>query len=507
MPPSKLNLDTDPPKELDEEGQALWKKLAPYSQEQLLTFWPSLSSEEKSALKADCESVDLDQLKKWFERTVESPAVKSHAKLNPVADVANCIDLVPTEDMKKWEARGLELIRENKLAVLLMAGGQGTRLGSKKPKGMYPLELPSTDCLYGLQAKRIRKVQQLASAAGGDSEKACVVLWYIMTSDGTNNETKAYFEANGYWGIDKENVIFFQQNEIPALMDDGKMLLIEKNKISRSPDGNGGLYSSMKTNGILDHMEQKGVGYVHIYGVDNVLVKVADPRFLGYCDHIGVEVGAKCVVKKDPDEKVGLICKNGDRYEVMEYSEITDDARSRRNEKGDLVFNAGNIVNHLYTFEFMKNKACAMEDQLKHHVARKKLPHVGADGNRVAPNEPNGIKLEKFVFDVFQFADSLAVVQVSREAEFSPLKNAVDPKNPRDCVVTCRAHLYSLHRKYLLAAGVKFVDDAGNEIKPEDLNETHVCEICPSVSFAGEGLEEVVKKSPTMKFPIYITEA
>ena len=351
--------------------------------------------------------------------------------------------------------------------------------------------------LFEIQAKRILRLQNLASAKTG---KPCVITWYIMTSS-TFDDTLKFFEDNSYWGLDSKNVILFKQNQIPCLLDNGTMLLSKTNGIARSPDGNGGLYSSMVKQGVLDDMIKRKLEFIHIYGVDNVLCKVADPRFLGFCQKSGVEVGAKCVVKKEPTEKVGLICMMGDQYEVMEYSEITPDAMEKRRPDGQLVFNAANIVQHLYTMEFMKT-ACAREDSLKHHVARKKLPFVDDSGALVKPTAENGVKLEKFVFDVFRFAKKLAVVQVSRESDFAPLKNASSAG--KDCVETCRAALYSLHRGYLLSAGAQFVDAEGKEIPADALNETHACEIDPLITYSGEGLEEYVKANPKLTFPVDI---
>jgi UDP-N-acetylglucosamine/UDP-N-acetylgalactosamine diphosphorylase len=490
-------MTTKAPADWDADGTALWELLAPFGQEHLLKFWAELSAEDKAILKSDITALDLTQVTRWFARTMDSP-VGINGALRPVPDekVADSTLLNPTEEMLRWEKLGLEQIADGKFAVLLMAGGQGTRLGSTNPKGMFPLELPTCKSLYELQAKRILRLQALALKQTG---KAGIITWYIMTSSGTEPGTRKFFEEHNYWGIKPEDVVMFKQNEIPAYMDNGKMLLDRKNRIARSPDGNGGLYSSMVKNNVLEHMDSRGVAYIHIYGVDNVLVKVGDPRFLGACIEKKVDVGAKCVVKQDPDEKVGLVCVVGSQYEVMEYTELTPEARTDRRPDGGLAFNAGSICNHLYTMDFMKI-ACSKEDTLKHHVARKKLPFMDDSGASVTPDEPNGVKLEKFVFDVFRLASSLAVVQVAREHEFSPLKNA--SAAGKDCVETCRSSVYHLHRQYLREAGVKFVDAEDKPIADADLTDEHVCEIAPWISFAGEGLEEYAASNPTAKFPI-----
>jgi len=496
-----LNLGPAPvPEGYDDEGAALWTRLAPFGQQALLKWWPTLSADERAALKADIDNVDLEKLQTWFSRTQDSPAVRSHQQLKPVPDelVADSTAIQPTTESLEWEESGFDLIGRSKVSVLLMAGGQGTRLGSTNPKGMFPLGLDSGATLFEIQAKRILRLQNLAKAKTG---QACIITWYIMTSS-TFDDTLKFLQDNNYWGLDASNVILFKQNQIPCLLSNGKMLLNKKNAIARSPDGNGGLYSSMVKQGVLADMEKRGIEYIHIYGVDNILCKVADPRFLGFCKQSGVEVGAKCVVKKEPTEKVGLICMMGDQYEVMEYSEITPDAMALRRGDGGLVFSAANIVQHLYTIDFLK-LSCAKEDTLKHHVANKKLPFVNDAGELVKPTAENGVKLEKFVFDVFRFAKKLAVVQVSRESDFAPLKNA--SAAGKDCVETCRAALYALHRGYLKAAGAVFVDADGNTIPDDALNETHVCEIDALATYSGEGLAKYVEANPKMTFPINIT--
>lgn len=498
--PPGLKLGSEAPADWDADGTALWAKLAPFGQQHLLKWWAELNAEDKASLKADIENIDLEQVTRWFARTQDSPASRAHVQLQPVPDelVADSTPLEATDEMLAWEKAGLEQIAEGKLAVLLMAGGQGTRLGSKNPKGMFPLDLPTNTggSLFELQAKRILRLQELAHRQTG---KDGIITWYIMTSSGTEPGTKAFFAKHNYWGMEPDNVVMFQQNEIPSFMDDGKMLLSTKSKIARAPDGNGGLYSSMVNNKVVEHMDGRGIGYIHIYGVDNILVKVGDPRFLGACIDKKVDVGAKCVIKQDPGEKVGLVCMLGTQYEVMEYSEITPEAMQLRRPDGGLSFNAGSICNHLYTMDFMKS-ACEKEDTLKHHVARKKLPFVDDSGVVVTPEEPNGIKLEKFVFDVFRLAKSLAVVQVDRGHEFAPLKNASGAG--KDCVETCRAAFFKLNRQYLQKAGVRFVDAGGADIADADLSEEHACLIDPSVSFAGEGLEAYAAANPRATFPI-----
>ena len=498
--------------------EALRQSLKLFDQEHLLTYWDDLKEGEKSKLFKELSDLDLCYVTQSFDRciaTVNSDgAAKLDDKMQPLPR-GICGSILDSTDGEKstYQKLAFEQIASGKMAILLLAGGQGTRLGVSYPKGMYDIGLPSGKSLFQLQAERILKLQELAKNHTG--KDGCIV-WYIMTSASTVKPTTEFFKNNDYFGLESSNVVVFQQGTLPCFTFEGKIIMDTKYSLSRAPDGNGGLYRALKTDGILEDMTKRGIQYIQLYCVDNALVRVGDPLFTGYCISKGVECGNKVVPKGFPTEAVGITCKVEGKYQVVEYSEITSKAAELRNDNGSLTYSAANICIHFFTIEFLKRVVEEHENELVHHVAKKKIPYTDlTSGKQIKPDKPNGIKMEKFVFDVFQFTssdDKFAVWECVREDEFAPLKNADGASDFTP--MHCRNAVYALHQKYVMAAGGVLVGDDGkplpqmaspaeakdsnnndkfdknnNEGKTQDI----VCEISPLVSYAGEGLESLVK--------------
>ncbi|TFK41850.1 UDP-N-acetylglucosamine diphosphorylase [Crucibulum laeve] len=475
--------------------EALHERYKAAGQAHLLKFWPKLSNSERDELTTQLNALDIERVNRIYKKAVsaESDAADPTTQAEPIEPLPKEASDSVSDAAKvaEWRRIGLEAISRGEVGVLLMAGGQGTRLGSSAPKGCYDIGLPSHKPLFQYQAERIARLQIVAEQEFGRPSGSVVIPWYVMTSGPTRRETEAFFVKNSYFGLDSKNVIFFEQGTLPCLTMDGKVLLDSPSHVAVAPDGNGGLYAATrsplsptdKSHTVLSDLAARKILYVHAYCVDNCLVRVADPVFLGYSIQKQADCAAKVVPKTFPTESVGVVACRGGKYSVVEYSEISKEQAERRDaDTGDLTFRAGNIANHFYTTTYL-NKVESFEEELAFHIARKKIPHVNLEtGETVKPSKPNGMKLELFVFDVFPYTERFAVLEVERSEEFSPLKNA--PGTGSDDPETSRRDLLAQHRRYLEAAGATVKDDV--EI-----------EISPLVSYAGEGLECVKGKTFT----------
>lgn len=422
------------------------------------------------------------------EPAAVAAAAASAATLEPCEAVTS-LQSCPPEDKERWHKAGLLAIAEGKLGALVLAGGQGTRLGSDRPKGEYNIQLPSGKPLFQLMAERITRLKEVAAAAAGKEASAISLPFYVMTSPMTDKETREFFSLHAFFGLPKEDVFFFSQGTLPCMSMEGKILLESAGKVAEAPDGNGGIYRALHLSGAVADMEKRGVVGLHVFAVDNALVRVADPVFLGFCLESKADVGSKVCPKTGPHEKVGVLCRRGGAYAVVEYSEMDRASQEALDAAtGKLKFNAGNLCIHYYSLAFLQGPASPAQLPKVYHLAKKAIPVADeGTGNTVSKEQlkalgNTGIKLESFIFDVFPAAQRMSVLEVVREEEFAPVKNA--PGSKEDSPDTARQLTHALHSKWLAAAGVSVSSSSGASASVE---------VSPLVSYGGEGLLAVAE--------------
>ena len=415
-------------------------------QEQVLRFWKKLSKAEQAALLAQIETIDFKELQRcasMLGADAPTAAKKGKPTAPKVAELKGAA-------LKKATAAGEKELKAGHVGVLLVAGGQGSRLGYDGPKGAYPIGPVTGVSLFYFHARKV-----LALSV----KYAVRVPFYIMTSMGNYDATVAHFEENDYFGLDPQDVIFFRQGMWPGMTGDGKIILDAPGHIFMSPDGHGGMISALKANGCFADMKKRGVKSLFFFQVDNPMVEVADPAFIGLHTLEKSEYSLKLTAKREPTEGLGMVVKRDGHFDMIEYTEMTDEMNNRRTKTGDLYFKFGSPAIHVFDRAFLErlaNKAMPL------HLAHKKIATVDDKGKVVKPTAPNGYKFEKFIFDALPEAKGVTCFAFDRAEEFSPVKNAEGKDSP----ATCKADLQAKWRRQLAQAGVVVPETMPLELDP-----------------------------------------
>ncbi len=393
-----------------------YQKLEQHGQLHVLKYYDELTPEQQASLLAQISDTDFTQL----ELCNQKEELVKKGEITPLA--AMQLDEI-TRRREEFTAIGLEALRAGKVGAVLLAGGQGTRLGSDNPKGMYNIGI--TKDVYIFQ-RQIENLMDVVKEAG------CWIHLFVMTSDKNHVATTQFMKEKNYFGYNPDYITFFTQEMAPASDYTGKVYMEEKGKMSTSPNGNGGWYSSMARCGVLDIIHKNGIEWLNIYAVDNVLQRVADPVFIGATLSTGSAVGAKVVRKAAPDEKVGVMCLEDGKPSIVEYYDLTEELMTAKDEKGEPAYNFGVILNYLFR---EADLAEILNKNMPLHIVEKKIPYLNQDGELVKPESPNGYKYETLVLDMIHLLDTCLPFEVVREREFAPIKN----KTGIDSVESARA--------------------------------------------------------------------
>ncbi len=424
-----------------------------YGQEHIFRWYNELSEGERANLINQVATIDFNLLKGFIaHKSPTSQKIKHFLppKIIPLTKddslsqeagvfVGGGTHPLPPGDVAKQI--GEEVLRANKLACFMAAGGEATRLGTNIVKGMFPIGPVTDNSLFEWHAEKIVALQK---------RYECQIPFYIMTSDATDMMTKRFFKQSNFFDLNEKNVRFIKQRMVPSLNFKRQLILDAKDHLAMNPDGHGGALFAMKDSGALDEMKDLGIEYIFYFQVDNPLVKVGDCIFIGYHILEGAEISVKVVSKRHPKEKVGVVGYINNRLGVIEYSELSKEEMHEKMADGSLRFNAGNTAIHILNVTFVERLTEKGIINLPYHPTHKKIPYLNEAGQLIFPAEPNGIKFETFILDALGEAKTVAVVEVKRSEEFAPLKN----KEGEDSSAEVKQSISDFYGKWLESANI-----------------------------------------------------
>jgi UDP-N-acetylglucosamine/UDP-N-acetylgalactosamine diphosphorylase len=426
-----------------------------HHQQQVMKFYGELSQESRGRLDAQLDALPWSKLDALIEEyVVNHPVTHIPDDLAP----APYFPIKPADEKmaayyEQARTEAEKLLRAGKVSLLTVAGGQGTRLGYDGPKGTYPITPVKNKTLFQYFAEKIYRFGQ---------KYGVKFTWYIMTSELNNRQTIDFFKSNAFFGLDEDRVVFFVQGTMPAFDRQGKLLLADKDSLALSPDGHGGTLLALKRCGCLDRMKREGVEYISYFQVDNPLVSIVNPLFLGLHALGKSQMSAIMLAKTGPFEKLGNFCTSGGKLHIIEYSDLPDELAESRNPDGSLRFIAGSPAIHVISRGFVEQLTADGYLNLPWHRADKKVPYIDDRGEPVTPAEPNAVKLESFIFDALPLASRTMILEADREEEFAPTKN----KTGVDSVESCMAMQIERDARRLERAGVKVRRNADGVAEP-----------------------------------------
>jgi UDP-N-acetylglucosamine/UDP-N-acetylgalactosamine diphosphorylase len=417
------------------------KVMAGLGQDHVLAGWERLDAKAQAGLLEQIEALDVETVDRILKllREKHAGAGGVHTDIEPAAVVS-----LSSAEQGETCAVGERALREGKVGVILVAGGQGTRLGYDGPKGTYSLGPISGASLFEIHARKLLALERQFGAQ---------IPFYVMTSQGNDADTRRFFQDNEFFGLTPERVKFFVQGTLPAFWPDGRMVLEAPGRLFSAPDGHGGILTALKRTGMIDDMERRGLTTLYYFQVDNPLVEIADTVFVGLHLQKTADMSLKVCAKRNPSEGLGVVVVRDGRQAVVEYTELTDAQKEARRPDGELVFKFGSVAIHIFSLAFLKQEATA---GLPLHQAHKKVSYCDETGKTCKPEKPNAYKFEKFIFDALPDAKTALLLEFAREDEFAPVKNAEGDDSP----ATARAAMMEKWARWMAAIGVSVPRDA-----------------------------------------------
>ncbi|MBP3502529.1 MAG: UTP--glucose-1-phosphate uridylyltransferase [Clostridia bacterium] len=385
-----------------QKAQTILKK---YGQEQLLQFYDELDIYQKELLLDQIVKTNFERLNKIYTKSLTNKII-NHKNISPINYF--CFEDFSQEKKNEYKLIGDKIIKNNELAVITLAGGQGTRLGYKGPKGCYEIDVPPKKSLFEFLSDKLKKVH---------IEYGVYLNWYIMTSIFNDEDTKEYFKQKNYFGYDKDKIYFFKQDTLPLVDKEGKIILDNLYTLKEGSNGNGDVFKAFYKSGLLKTTSK--INWFTISGIDNILLEIIDPILLGLMVSNKSNVAAKSIAKENINDKDWVFAKVNNKVNIINPKHLTADMLNSKNERGKYNYNQINILSHIFDKKtFIK----AIDLKLPYHRAFKKNDYINKEGVKTVPSEPNTFKFEKFIFDAFKISKNFTLLEVKKEDEFAPIK-------------------------------------------------------------------------------------
>jgi UDP-N-acetylglucosamine/UDP-N-acetylgalactosamine diphosphorylase len=445
--------------------ETLISTLARHGQEQLLAFWDRLNGVQQQDLAAQIGRIDFALLDRLFSHRLDQGDVRTLANRAAPPPAIRLNSANNPFTVQQAQEKGRNALAAGHIGTMLVAGGQGTRLGFDHPKGMYAIGPVSGRTLFEIHVEKIVATSRRYGVK---------IPLFLMTSPKTHDETVAFFKQHDRFGLPEDDLIIFCQGTMPAVdAETGKVLLESPHRIAVSPDGHGGMLTALNASGGLANARQRGIRHLFYFQVDNPLVDICDPDFIGYHILANSELTSQVIAKRDPLDKVGNVVEVDGRLHVIEYSDLPDDVANRRNADGSLEVWAGSIAVHIMDVS-MLGRLADSADGLPFHYAHKKVTYIDTSGwddsstvvptmgRQIKPEKPNAIKFERFIFDLMPLSNNALVVEIDQNEGFGPLKNASGAAF--DTPEMVRSMMIAKHRRWLKQAGVEVGEGVAVEI-------------------------------------------
>lgn len=394
--------------------------LEKYNQRNIIEILKKINKTTQEKLINELKKIDFIRLEELYKDT-KSIADVDLNKIKPIK--ATNKDKLSKEEIEKYENLGINVIKNNQFAVVTMSGGQGTRLGFNGPKGTFKIDVePKSKYLFEIIVDTLKEANKKYNV---------IIPWYIMTSEENNDTIEKFMKENNYFGYDERYIKYFKQGELPLINEQGELLIDEEFNVKSASNGNGSIFESMRIKGILDDMESKGIKWVYIGSIDNILLKMVDVLLMGIAIDQKSLIATRSIFKNNARERIGSLCSYNGKIKVIEYSELPEEMVEAVDNDGELLYGESHVMCNLFNIEALK---IVSTKRLPYHKALKKYSYINSELKLVTPEEPNAYKFEYFIFDSFEYFDKIAILRGKREEDFAPVKNATGVDSPETAI-------------------------------------------------------------------------